>query len=59
MKDMIWKCEICGKWRPDEKIRVITYPLRDLPNGERNLKYCVDKYSCYHAAVIKSKAKKL
>lgn len=54
-----WKCEICGKERPDEDIDVLTYPLKDLPGGERNLKYCSDNDDCWKKAIEKSKTQKI
>lgn len=51
-----WKCEICGRTRGDDFIKVLTYPLKDLPGGERNLKYCSkDTYTdCAEKALEKS-----
>jgi len=54
-----WKCEICGEERPDEDINVLTYPLKDLPGGERNLKYCNDNFVCPQRAFEKSKTGKV
>lgn len=48
-----WHCEICGEARPNSKISVHTYPLKDLPGGERNVRYCNDK-DCLDGAIEKS-----
>lgn len=58
-EDIMWKCEMCGKVRPDALISVITYPLEDLPGGERNLKYCNDNAYCREEATIKARTKQL
>ena len=59
MNNLTWKCEICGKERPDEKISVITYPIKNLPGAERNLKYCNDDKNCIKKAIKKSEIKKI
>jgi len=41
-----WNCEICGRRRHDRYISVISYPLKDLPGAERNVKYCNDDEDC-------------
>lgn len=55
MKDLTWSCEVCHEVRPDEKITVMTYPLKGFIGAERNLKYCNDNDSCYEQALIKAK----
>ena len=45
-KKGVWKCEICSDLRADKYISVLTYPLSNLPGGERNLKYCNDNSKC-------------
>lgn len=55
LKDFTWKCDMCGKTRPDAKISVLTYPLKDLPHAERNLKYCNDDQWCLAKAKLKAK----
>ncbi len=55
MNELTWRCAICGEERPDNKIEVLTYPLKGLPGAERNLKYCNDKEDCQQRAIEKSK----
>ena len=50
-----WRCDICKEERPDSVISVLTYPLKNLPDAEYNLKYCNDKDECYKGALDKSK----
>jgi len=45
-----WYCDVCKRERPDKYISVVTYPVRNLPNAQRNLKYCNDKPLCYERA---------
>jgi hypothetical protein len=59
VENMTWKCGVCGKERPDEAIDVFTYPLKGLPGGEVNLKYCTDNPDCFKGAVEKSKTGKI
>lgn len=54
-----WKCDICGKQKLDEDIRVLSYPLKDFPLSTRNLKYCADNKECYDKAILKSKTGKM
>lgn len=49
-----WVCEICKEARPDSKISVLSYHLKDLPGAERNLRYCNDKSECVDGAKEKS-----
>ena len=48
--NLTWRCRICKEERPDERIDVITYPMKGLPGAEINLKYCNDNVSCIDAA---------
>jgi hypothetical protein len=43
-----WKCHICFKERPDEKISVLTKPLfvKGQQFGEQNIRYCNDNELC-------------
>ena len=50
-----WRCQICGKERPDNKIDVVSYAVKDLPNAEVNIKYCNDSMDCYMGALEKRK----
>lgn len=59
MNNLTWKCQICGKERPDEKISVISYPMKRLPGAEINLKYCNDNQECEKEAIKKSKTEEL
>ena len=54
-----WRCEACHQIRPDSKISVLSYPLRDkgriLKGATANYKYCNDNSACYAKAIEKSK----
>ena len=49
-----WTCELCRRLRDDKDISVLTYPLKNLPYGERNLKYCNDSKDCWEKALKKA-----
>jgi hypothetical protein len=58
--NLTWKCEICGKIRPDDKISVVTYSLLDEKlNITRNLKYCNDNLNCIHQAQVRADSKRM
>ena len=59
MENLTWKCDICHKERPDDRIDVLTYPMEGLPGAEINLKYCNDNEDCRQKAIEKSKTQKL
>ena len=44
-----WKCHICGKERPDEKISVFTKSLtvNGTKVGQQHIRYCNDNNECY------------
>ena len=50
---------MCKELRPDNFISVLSYSLKDLPGGVRNLKFCTDKKVCKKAAIEKSKTRKI
>jgi len=61
VEELTWPCEICRSIRPDDKINVLTYPLkgfekwRDLGGeADRNLKYCNDNPDCQKKALAKA-----
>lgn len=47
-----WKCHICGRERPDEKISVLTKPviIKGQACGEQNIRYCNDRPECIEGA---------
>ena len=51
---LTWRCEICGRTRPDERISVAKHDITPptLPKGtvERNIKYCNDSKRCSYEA---------
>ncbi len=47
---MTWTCHICKKERDDEDIEVLTYPMKNIPNAERNVRYCSDNPDCFSSA---------
>jgi hypothetical protein len=59
LDDLTWKCEICGKTRPNKKISVIPYFLDEKLNITRNLKYCNDNLICIHQALVKADSKRM
>lgn len=52
-----WICEICKEERPDDKISVLSYSMKDLPCCMRYVKYCNDKPECRSGAEEKRKNK--
>lgn len=46
-----WTCHICGEKRHDSKIRIYTFPMKELPQARINIRYCSDKESCCQKAV--------
>ena len=48
------QCDMCHIDRAWDDIAVLTYPLKDLPHGERNLRYCKDNEICRRDALAKS-----
>jgi len=53
LQNLKWKCHVCGKERPDDKISVLSKPI-SLPNGrvvgEQNIRYCSDDPCCVAGA---------
>lgn len=41
-----WTCHVCDRLRPDSKIAVISFSIRDLPGAIRNVRYCADNDAC-------------
>lgn len=54
-----WKCDVCGDLRPDSKISVLTYALKNLDDAQRNLKYCKDRKNCHDGAIEKSRTERI
>jgi len=52
MSKVNWSCHICKRERPDEKISVLTKPLRIWGEvvGDQNVRYCNDNPSCIEGA---------
>lgn len=50
MDNLTWSCDICGARKSDEKIGVLSYPLKGIPAASVNLKYCKDTKNCYKKA---------
>lgn len=54
MKGLTWKCDICRRTRPDEKISVhkvdIGPPAFPPGTATRNVKYCNDSPACRQGA---------
>jgi len=49
---LTWKCHICQRERPDDKISVITKPLviNGKIIGQQNIRYCNDDPKCMEQA---------
>jgi len=47
-----WRCHVCGKERPDDKISVLSKPIiiNEQFVGEQNVRYCNDDPSCMAGA---------
>lgn len=47
-----WKCHICGKERPDDKISVVSRPIvaNGQVIGQQNVRYCNDNADCIRRA---------
>jgi len=48
-----WICQICREERPDKRISVLSYPMKDFPNATINTKYCNDNPKCWEGAQVK------
>lgn len=57
--NLTWRCDICGKEKPDNEIGVVTYPLKDLLGAVRNLKVCKYSGDCQKKAEEKSNTGKM
>ena len=53
-ENLTWKCHICKKERPDDKISVVTHPLVIAGQimGSQNVRYCNDNSDCLEKAKI-------
>lgn len=49
-ENLTWTCHSCGEERPDAQIDVATFPLKDFPGGEINIRYCNDRIECEQKA---------
>lgn len=49
---LTWTCHICKRERPDERISVVTKPLKinGKTVGQQNIRYCNDNPECAAAA---------
>lgn len=49
-----WKCQVCGKQRPDLNISVVYVPMagmeRAYPETRWNVRYCNDRPKCFVGA---------
>ena len=56
MKELTWKCHICGEERPDAQISVFSKPIviNGMSCGEQNIRYCNDKAKCFEGAQDKN-----
>lgn len=55
MEGFTWECRICSKTRPDDKISVLSYPLKLFSYVTVNTKYCNDNPQCFKGADKKRK----
>lgn len=51
-----WRCDACGRERPDREIDVLSYGLKGLPDATRNFRYCADDDECHRIARERAKA---
>ncbi len=53
LRNLTWRCHVCGKERPDDKISVFVKPIF-LPDGricgQQNIHYCNDNPDCIKKA---------
>lgn len=45
-EDIVWRCHICGKTRPDDKISVFQKTYKDEIEILINVRYCNDNSDC-------------
>jgi len=48
MRDLTWRCHVCGDERPDERISVFSRK-KEMPSGmvlKENVRYCNDRPAC-------------
>jgi len=48
-QNLKWRCHVCGKERPDDKISVLSKPISHPDGriiGEQSIRYCNDDPSC-------------
>lgn len=66
LSGLVWRCHICGRYRPDDKIRVVHTDIsaeHGMPPGTigQNVRYCEDNADCVVKAqthrLFKAKAK--
>lgn len=52
LRNLTWKCHICGRERPDDKISVLSKPLilDGKSCGSQNIRYCNDNPECLKKA---------
>ncbi len=47
---LTWRCDVCKRERPDDKIQVVHRPVRGMedsfPDARFNMKYCIDNPNC-------------
>ena len=54
-----WTCHVCGRMRPDKRISVHSFQIRDAPPGfVRNVRYCNDRPECLAGAEAWGKTQK-
>lgn len=49
-KNLTWKCEVCRRERPDDKISVYKHPCAKLEGAITHIKYCNDTTNCEEMA---------
>ena len=52
LEQLTWKCHICQRERPDDKISVVSKPLKinGKTVGQQNIRYCNDNENCIQKA---------
>ena len=50
MENLTWTCHVCGEERGDRDIGVRSFPMKNLPGAEMNIRYCLDNLECWNGA---------
>lgn len=48
--NLVWRCDVCGEERPDEKISVFKREHYKPVRMTENIKFCNDRPACFEGA---------